>query len=288
MAGNNFGVFGEREQARLDGVENLVVVAAGQVGPSDAAGKEGIAREDHFQGFEVKADGALGVAGRVNDVGGVVFEAYAAAIGKGLVGRGGLRGGNADPRGLFGHDLHEGKIVFVEEDGGPGKGLELEGSADVVDVGVGDENLLQSQAVGFEALVNAGGLVAGVDDDSLAGLLVAEKSAIALQRADGKGLQDHGFIVERRRCRSGLKAEEAGREGLPRYLRSGDEAYLPGFAGADEDAGFTSSSTEREWPERTKRTVSESEVIMKMIADQVVSRVSTFAAARGPKAVCEP
>src|ERR1035437_10465781 len=29
-------------------------------------------------------------------------------------------------------------------------------------------------------------------------------------------------------------------------------------------------------------------VIMKMIADQVVSRVSTLAAARGPKAVCEP
>ena len=41
-------------------------------------------------------------------------------------------------------------------------------------------------------------------------------------------------------------------------------------------------------PERTKRTVSESEVIMKMIADQVVSRVSRLAAARGPKAVCEP
>src|ERR1035437_5055483 len=30
------------------------------------------------------------------------------------------------------------------------------------------------------------------------------------------------------------------------------------------------------------------EVSMKMIADQVVSRVSTLAAARGPKAVCEP
>ena len=41
-------------------------------------------------------------------------------------------------------------------------------------------------------------------------------------------------------------------------------------------------------PERTKRTVSESDVIMKMIADQVVSRVRTLAAARGPKAVCEP
>jgi hypothetical protein len=196
VARDDFGAVGEGEQARLDGVEDLVVVAAGQVGPSNAAGKEGIAGEDHFQGFEVKADGALGVAGRVNDLGGVVFEAYAAAIGEGFVGRGSFRSGNADPCGLFGHDLEKGKIVFVEEDGSAGEGFELEGSADVVDVGVGDENLLQGQAVGFKALVNAGDLVAGVDDDSFASFFVAEKSAIALQRADRKGLEDHGFIVE--------------------------------------------------------------------------------------------
>ena len=35
-------------------------------------------------------------------------------------------------------------------------------------------------------------------------------------------------------------------------------------------------------------TVRVIDVHMKMIADQVVSRVSTLAAARGPKAVCEP
>lgn len=125
MARDNFGAFREGEQARLDGFEDLVVVAAGQVGSSDAAGKEGVAGEDHIQGFEMKADGALGVAGRMQDLRRVIVEADAAAIGEGFVGRSGLRGRNADPRGLFGHHLQEGKIVFVEENGGAGKGLEL-------------------------------------------------------------------------------------------------------------------------------------------------------------------
>lgn len=62
--------------------------------------------------------------------------------------------------------------------------------------------------------------------------------------------------------------------------------YLPVLAGAE--MGFVSSSTERECVARVKRIVNDSEVSMKMIADQVVSRVSTLAAARGPKAVCEP
>jgi hypothetical protein len=38
-------------------------------------------------------------------------------------------------------------------------------------------------------------LVAGIDDDGLARLLVAQNGAVALQRADGKGLDDHGSIL---------------------------------------------------------------------------------------------
>ena len=39
---------------------------------------------------------------------------------------------------------------------------------------------------------------------------------------------------------------------------------------------------------RAKKTTRRIDVHIKMIADQVVSFVSTFAAARGPNAVCEP
>lgn len=105
MSWNDSNVVGQGEQPRLDGVKDLVVAAAGQVGSSDAAGEEGITGENHLQWFEVKADGALGVAGRVKDVGGVVVEADTAAVGEGFVGRGGFGRIDADPGCLFGHDL---------------------------------------------------------------------------------------------------------------------------------------------------------------------------------------
>jgi hypothetical protein len=45
--------------------------------------------------------------------------------------------------------------------------------------------------------MDAADLVAGIDDDGLAGHFVAEDGAVAGQRADGKGFQNHGLIVSR-------------------------------------------------------------------------------------------
>ena len=90
------------------------------------------------------------------------------------------------------HHLEQGQVVLVEKDGRAGEALELERAADVVDVGVGDEDLLEVEAEAGEAAMDAGDLVAGIDDDGLAGCLVAEDGAVAVQRADGKGLEDHG------------------------------------------------------------------------------------------------
>src|SRR5690242_17298395 len=88
--------------------------------------------------------------------------------------------------------------------------------------------------------------------------------------------------------------QKADRQGLPSWPIANSmraegfrpKAYLPGLAGAE--AGFTSSSTDRACCPRTYMMVSVNEVSMKMIDDQVVSRVRTLAAARGPNAVCEP
>ena len=81
--------------------------------------------------------------------------------------------------------------------GAPVRDFELERAADMVDVGVGDEDLLECEAEVGEAAVDAGDLVAGIDDDGFAGFLVGNDGAVALQRADRKGLENHGFIVER-------------------------------------------------------------------------------------------
>lgn len=143
----------------------------------------------------MEADGALGVAGRVQDVGGVAGQADALPLGKAFIGRSGFRRGDAEPGGLHFHHVEQCEIVLVKQDGCAGEPLEAECAADMVDVGVGYENLLELEAERGEAAVNACDLVARIDDDGLAGLLVSEDGAIALERADGEGFEDHALIV---------------------------------------------------------------------------------------------
>ena len=73
--------------------------------------------------------------------------------------------------------------------------MRLKRAADVVDVGVGDENLLELEAVRCKQIVDARDLLAGIDDDRFSRRFVAENGAVALQRADWKGLEDHGSSV---------------------------------------------------------------------------------------------
>jgi hypothetical protein len=243
------GLVGEREQAALDGLDDLLAVASRQVSAANAACEESVAGEDHFERGEMKADGALGVTRGVKDLGWVGIEAYAEAVREGLIGRSCFRRLDTDPGCLLGHDPEQGKVVFVEKNGRAGEGFKFERSADVIDVGVGDEDLLESEAEGGEAAMDAGDLIAGVDDDGFAGFLVGEDGAVALQRADGKGFENHGFIV-------GLsmnppkQMKRQTRLGLP-HCDSRRLRYLPGFAGAEGAGCFTSSRTDRAWPERT-------------------------------------
>ena len=129
----------------------------------------------------MEADRALGVAGSVQDLGRVAVEANDLAVGEAFVGRGGFGCVNAEPGCLSSHHLQQRQVVFVEENGSAGKALELERSTDVVNVGVCDENLLELEAEGCQAAVDAGDFVAGIDDDGLAGVLVAQDGAVALR-----------------------------------------------------------------------------------------------------------
>ena len=167
------------------------------------------------------------MAGGMEDLGRIGVEADTAAVCKGFVGWGGFWRIDTNPGRLFGHDLEHGKVVFVEKDGCAGEGLELECSADVVDVGVGDKDLLEGESEGGEPAMDARDFIAGVNDDSFAGFLVSQDCAVALEWADRKG-----------------------RPGWACLSRFDKLRYLPGFAGA-EDAGFTSSRTECAWLERT-------------------------------------
>ena len=63
--------------------------------------------------------------------------------------------------------------------------------------------------------MNARDLVSRVDDDCLAGFLIAQQGAVALQGADRKGLENHVSIVERRELGVRFDAKEADLAGLP-------------------------------------------------------------------------
>jgi hypothetical protein len=69
--------------------------------------------------------------------------------------------------------------------------LETVGASDVVDVGVGDDDLLDGEVVAGKECEDAGDVVAGVHDDGLAGGFVAEDGAVALEETDGKDFVNH-------------------------------------------------------------------------------------------------
>ena len=195
VAGNDLRLFGENEQATVDGVDDLAGVTAGQVGASDAAGEERVAGDEQLHGREVEANAALGVAGRVQDCGRVAVEADAHAVGEAGVRWRGLGSGGTEPGGLLFHHGEQRQVIFIEQDGRAGEALETQRSADVVNVGVRDEDLGQLEAELGEAAMDAADLFSGIDDDGFVGCRVAQDGAVALQRTDREGFED-GFFAQ--------------------------------------------------------------------------------------------
>jgi len=85
---------GERQEAVVDGAEELVGVASGQIRATDRAREEGVSSEQEGLGGEVEADGAFGVAGGVEDGAGEACDGDELAVVEGVVG--GLNGGSGD------------------------------------------------------------------------------------------------------------------------------------------------------------------------------------------------
>ena len=193
MAREDCDVVGEGEERIADGFEELLGVASGEVGAADRAGKEGVSGEEKGLLREIEADAALGVAGGVEDGACQAGDGDDLAVFEAGVWRGDFRGGNAEPSSLNIHHPDQGQVVLVVEDGRSGEALEALGSGDVVDVGVGDDDLLDRELMLFEGTDDAGDVVAGIDDDGFAGGFVAKDGAVALERADDENFVDHAF-----------------------------------------------------------------------------------------------
>ncbi len=203
VAGEDAGFVGEGEEAGVDGMEEGADVAAGEVGAADRVGEEGVSGEEELVLGKVEAEGAGRVSGGEEDGSGEAGAAElrggadddAAPVGGAEVGRGDVGGGNAEPAGLEVHHADEREVELVVEDGRAGEGLEMFGAGDVIDVGVGDDDLFDGEGVLGEHGEDAAEVRAGVDDDGLLGGFVAEDGAVALERADGEDFVDHGIMV---------------------------------------------------------------------------------------------
>jgi hypothetical protein len=69
--------------------------------------------------------------------------------------------------------------------------FELERASNVVDMRVGDEDLLELESEFHETVMDAGDIVAWIDHDGFACLFIAEDGAVALKGTDGKGFENH-------------------------------------------------------------------------------------------------
>jgi hypothetical protein len=178
----------------VEGADDLLAVAAGEVGAADGAGEESVSCEEEIFGSEVEADAAFGMARGVEDAGGVAGDPDDGAVFEGGVGGQDFGRGDAEPGGLLVHYGELGQVVLVEENGCACGFFEAGGAADVVDMGVGDDDLLEGEFVAGEDGKDLRDVVAGVDDHGFAGGLVAEDGAVALEGADGEGFADHVSI----------------------------------------------------------------------------------------------
>jgi hypothetical protein len=183
----------EGEETIVNGGQEFACVASGKVSAADGAGEEGVSSEQEGLGGKVEADGAFGVARSMEDGAGERSEGDAFAVVEGVVGVFDGGGGDTEPGGLLVHDFDLGEVVLVTEDGGSGELFEAMGASDVINVGVGDKDLLNGEFVSGEEGEDAGNVVTGIDDDGLAGGLVAEDGAVALERTYWDCFKDHGL-----------------------------------------------------------------------------------------------
>jgi hypothetical protein len=195
VAGQDPGIVGKRQEPGLDGFNDLARVATREIGATDAAVEEGITGDDHFERREVKTNRTLGMARSEQDFSRVAIETDFKAVGEAEVGSGHIGCGDPDPCGLLFHHFEKGEIVLVQKNGSAREVLQLECSAYVVDVAVGDQDLGELESEVGETAVNPADLVAGVNDDGFGGVLVAEQGAVALQGADDEGLENHQDIL---------------------------------------------------------------------------------------------
>ena len=86
-------------------------------------------------------------------------------------------------------------ILRVHMDRRAGQRFELGRAADVIDVGVRNDDRLDLELAAVEDLDDRSNVVTGIDDNRLAGSLVAKNGAVALEHANADDLVNHESLL---------------------------------------------------------------------------------------------
>src|SRR6478672_7730519 len=117
---------------------------------------------------------------------------------------------HTDPRRLHIKHLEEGVVILVQENGRSRGGSQLHGSADVIDVRVGDDDLLNLKLVLPYQPEHLLDVVPRIDHDCFVTSLVSDYRTVALQRTDGNDLMNHEDILDEEILRPGNPGKRKG------------------------------------------------------------------------------
>jgi hypothetical protein len=167
-------------------------VAAREIDAADRALEEHVAREDRRLVGEREGHVAGAVAGGEEHVDLQPGELEALTAHEDVLGLVALE--RPDPRkGDEAHDVREhGTLDLGDPDLGTGLARHRGDRADVVEVGVGEEDGVEGDPESLDHVQNPVGLVARIDDDRARGAVAAHEVAVLLDRADREGADVHG------------------------------------------------------------------------------------------------
>jgi hypothetical protein len=216
VSGNDDSFVGQSQNTVVKGVQDFLVGSSRKIGASDAPGKQSIARDQFVFSREVEADAALRVPGCVQDLGCERTSFHGVGVAKVLIDLDLTGRGHSNPGRLQVEHLQERIVVLIQKNRRTRGGAQLHRSTNVIDVRVGDYDLLDLQIVLPDQCDNLLDVVPRIDDDGFASRFIADHGAIASQRADRQNLVDHkDILVDHIRLPSRSPKKKALRKGGP-------------------------------------------------------------------------
>lgn len=191
MTGNYDQAVGQRQQLVTDGRQDLPAVAAREIGAADGVAEQGVAGDEFVLRGRQQADAPLRMARGVEHLERMIGQPDLVAIPQRHIEVRLLGGLDAQPAGLYIQMRGQVQIALVHVDRSARAGVEAGGAADMIDVGVGDDDGGDPKLVAVQDLLNFGKVVPGVDDHGLTRRFIAEDGTIALQHPHRQDLVDH-------------------------------------------------------------------------------------------------